>query len=454
MRRVEKEFSGRETPLFPTMMVQAQEEIDNVADEAVYEEMVYNLEKDATTATSLDAEQDRGSSPRRQETMGDTIAQTGFENVSKTSNDSVLAGVGLSRRVESSEDKGLGEEDASKQGRIADIDADAGINLVSTHFDADTDMFGVHDLVGDEVVVETEVASKDVNLSVDEVTLAQALAALKSAKPKADKVVIQQPKIKPTTAATTITAASTRPKAKELVIHEQEQAPTSTPIVSSQQPSQVKVQDKGKGIMVEEPLKMKKKDQVSFDEQEAIRLQAEFDEEDRLAREKDEANVALIEEWNDIQVKIDVDYQLAQRLKHFAAKRAEEKRNKPPTRAQQRSIMCTYLKNMKGWKPKSLKNKSFANIQELLDKAMKRVNTFVDYRTELVKESFKKAEAEISHGGSLKRAGEELKQESSKKQKLEEDKESEELKQCLEINCLKQSHVSSIIVHLQSKRHY
>ncbi|GKF25677.1 hypothetical protein Tco_0081571 [Tanacetum coccineum] len=59
--------------------------------------------------------------------------------------------------------------------------------------------------------------------------------------------------------------------------------------------------------------------------------------------------------------------------------------------------MCNYLKNMKGWKPKSLKNKSFANIQELFDKAMKRVNTFVDYRTELVEESSKKAEAEIAH---------------------------------------------------------
>ncbi|GJW68696.1 hypothetical protein Tco_0123120 [Tanacetum coccineum] len=101
-----------------------------------------------------------GSGPRRQETMGDTIAQTG---------------------------------DASKQGRIADIDADAGINLVSTHFDVDIDMFRVHNLVGDEVVVETEVASKDVNLSVYEVTLAQALAALKSAKHKADKVMLQEP---------------------------------------------------------------------------------------------------------------------------------------------------------------------------------------------------------------------------------------------------------------------
>ncbi|GKC64337.1 hypothetical protein Tco_1096935 [Tanacetum coccineum] len=106
--------------------------------------------------------------------------------------------------------------------------------------------------------------------------------------------------------------------------------------------------------------------------------------------------------------------------------------------------MCTYLKNMEGWKPKSLKNKSFENIQELFEKAMKRVNTFVDYRTELVKESSKKAETkleenskkaevEIAQEISSKRAGEELEQESSKKQKVEEDKESEELNQCLEI---------------------
>ncbi|GJU43101.1 hypothetical protein Tco_1200367 [Tanacetum coccineum] len=95
--------------------------------------------------------------------------------------------------------------------------------------------------------------------------------------------------------------------------------------------------------------------------------------------------------------------------------------------------MCTYLKNMEGWKPKSLKNKSFANIQDVFDKAMKRVNTFIDYRTELVEESSKKAEAEIAQERSLKRAREELEQEISKKQKLEEDKESEELKQCLEI---------------------
>ncbi|GJS17919.1 hypothetical protein Tco_0412391 [Tanacetum coccineum] len=34
------------------------------------------------------------------------------------------------------------------------------------------------------------------------------------------------------------------------------------------------------------------------------------------------------------------------RKKHFANLRAEEKRRKPPTKAQKRNLMSTYLKNM------------------------------------------------------------------------------------------------------------
>ncbi|GJY73478.1 hypothetical protein Tco_0477909 [Tanacetum coccineum] len=89
---------------------------------------------------------------------------------------------------------------------------------------------------------------------------------------------------------------------------------------------------------------------------------------------------------------------------------------------------------MAGYKHNQLKNKSFDDIQKLFDKAMKRVNTFVDMDTELVKGSEVRAEGNKTRAeGSSKRAGEKLEQESSKKQKLEEDKESEELKQCLEI---------------------
>ncbi|GJX27355.1 hypothetical protein Tco_0233651 [Tanacetum coccineum] len=189
---------------------------------------------------------------------------------------------------------------------------------------------------------------------------------------------------------------------------------------------------------------VKKKDLIRLDEEAALKLQAEFDEEERLAREKaekeKEANIALIETWDDIHAKIDDDHQLAERLqaqeqkelsieenatlfqqllekrrKHFAAKRAKEKRNKPPIKAQQRKIMCTYLKNMKGYKLKYLKLKEFDSIQEMFDRAFKRVNTFEDFRTELVK-------------GKEKRAGTKLIQENANKQKVEDDKETTELK--------------------------
>ncbi|GKA79358.1 hypothetical protein Tco_0785954 [Tanacetum coccineum] len=111
---------------------------------------------------------------------------------------------------------------------------------------------------------------------------------------------------------------------------------------------------------------------------------------------------------------------LEKRRKYFAAKRAEEKRNKPQTKAQQRQIMCTYLKNMEGYKLKDLKLREFDSIQEMFDRAFKRVNTFEDFRTELVE-------------GKEKRAGTELVQEITKKQKVEDDKETTELKQLMKI---------------------
>ncbi|GKE34234.1 hypothetical protein Tco_1453556 [Tanacetum coccineum] len=46
--------------------------------------------------------------------------------------------------------------------------------------------------------------------------------------------------------------------------------------------------------------------------------------------------------------------------------------------------MITYLKNIEDWKHKDLKSKDIDSIKELFDKALKRVNMFVDFRTELV----------------------------------------------------------------------
>ncbi|GJV75551.1 hypothetical protein Tco_1507135 [Tanacetum coccineum] len=308
MRRVGKGFSGRETPLFRTMVVQDQAEID----EAVYKELDDSLVRAATTASSLEVEHDSGGGPRRQETIGDIITQTRFENVSKHSNDPLLARghtlrsgedslklnelmelctnlqtrvlnlektkttqaekivslkrrvkkleqkkrsrthglkrlykVSLTARVESSRDEESLGEDASKQGRINAIDADKDITMVNDQDDAD--MFDVNTL--------TE------------------LAALKSVKPKVKANVIEEPSVPVSTTSTKVSATTT----------------TTTAIIPTTR----------KGIVITEL---------------AIRLLAEFDEEERLTREKDEANVALIEEWDDIQAKADVDYLLAQRL--------------------------------------------------------------------------------------------------------------------------------------------
>ncbi|GKB62196.1 hypothetical protein Tco_0918382 [Tanacetum coccineum] len=64
---------------------------------------------------------------------------------------------------------------------------------------------------------------------------------------------------------------------------------------------------------------------------------------------------------------------------------------------------------------------------------MNRVNTFVDYRTELVEEISKKAEAEITQASSSKRAGDKIEQENAKKQKVDEDKETTELQSLIEV---------------------
>ncbi|GJW60855.1 hypothetical protein Tco_0110190, partial [Tanacetum coccineum] len=181
--------------------------------------------------------------------------------------------------------------------------------------------------------------------------------------------------------------------------------------------------------------------------------QAKEEEQARLAREKakkvEEANIS----WDNVQAMIEAERLqareqeeltnkekarlfvelLEKRKKHFVALRAQEKRNKPPTKVQKKSTMSTYLKNMAGYKQSQLKNKPFAKTQKLFDKAMTRVNMFGDKDIELVKESSKKAEAEMAKESSSKSAGEELEQEVAKKHKMEDDKEKEDLKQCFKI---------------------
>nr|GEW02883.1 hypothetical protein [Tanacetum cinerariifolium] len=203
----------------------------SVTDEAVNEEMDGRLEKAATTTTSLDAGQDRGNIFKNQskatpnEPVSQGTSSGGGLKCQETMRDAA-AQTRLSARVESSKDEGLGEEDVSKQGRIADIDANKDIYLVNVH--TDIDIFSVND--------------------------------------------------------------------KE-------------------------VKDKGKAKMIKEHVKLKKKDQIQFDEKVALKLQeelqAEYEKQQRLACERaqqEEANITLIKSWDVVQAKIDADYQLAEIL--------------------------------------------------------------------------------------------------------------------------------------------
>ncbi|GJV24345.1 hypothetical protein Tco_1377040 [Tanacetum coccineum] len=58
--------------------------------------------------------------------------------------------------------------------------------------------------------------------------------------------------------------------------------------------------------------------------------------------------------------------------------------------------MYTYLKNMEGYKLNDLKLKDFDSMQVMFDRAFKRVNTFEDFRTDLVEGKEKRAGVELN----------------------------------------------------------
>nr|GEW96505.1 hypothetical protein [Tanacetum cinerariifolium] len=272
LMRLWKGFSGKVTPLFQTMVQQLNE------DEVVYKELGDILVMVATTASSLDTKHDSGNitktqskatpnepssqgtdscgGPRCQETMRDTIAQTRRAeklekiNRSRTHGLKRLYKVGLNARVESFRDEESLGENTSKQGRrINGINADEDITLVN---DTDKEMFNVDVLNGKEVFV----AGQNENVVEEVVDAAQV-----------------------STAATTVTVTT-----EEITLAQAFEALKN-----------FKTQDEGI-FFKSQP---KKKDQIRLDEEAAKKLQAEFDEKERLTREKAEkeerANIALIE---------------------------------------------------------------------------------------------------------------------------------------------------------------
>nr|GEU39865.1 hypothetical protein [Tanacetum cinerariifolium] len=414
-----------------------------VADETVHEEKGDRVERAATTASSLDAEQDSGGSPRRQDTiLRDRPAQTRFERLSKQSHEPPLLRV---KTLESEEDRfrnysskeeshEVGKEKKVKNSTTQKEDAeiqrryghDIEINTASTS--VTTTSFNIT-TVEPVTTVSTPITTAVVSVSTvepntpptttaviedEDLIISKTLMKMRSEKLKE--------KAKERGSKENSSKTPTRPT-KGVIMREASET-TTRPIVPPQQKLDLK--DKGKGKIVEPKKPLKKKDHTEFDKEVAQRLQAqlqaELEEEERMARQKEEdANIA---EWDDVQAMMDADYELAERLqaeeqgelsikkrsklfvelmnqrkKHFESLRAKEKRRKPPTKAQKRNQMCTYMKNM----------------------------------AEVVKCIGKKAKSSGKEAVSKKRARKGLDEESVKRQKLEDDAEKEELRACLEI---------------------
>nr|GEU58662.1 reverse transcriptase domain-containing protein [Tanacetum cinerariifolium] len=336
MRRIGAGFSGIVTPFSDTMMVQAaadMEDEDHVptpsSDPLPSGKDSYTINKLMVFCTSL------------QEQVFDL-------QEAKDAQSKEIA------TLKKKEDSLGAQEDASKHERmIKEIDQDDEIALdVDTQGRKnDDEMFGVDDLFGEEVVLDTTTrvqiiedvstakpvttagevvttiadkvsAAPTTDVTGDEITMAQALAALKSTKPK---IVVQEQEVSTTilAAATTVTTAVPTPRAK----------------------------GRGRGEVGDRLI-------VLMEVSEKINLGGQ-------GRSLWESDSLEREEYSEVQKARLLVELIEKRKKHFAALRAQEKRNKPHTKAQMRSQMCTYLRNMGGYKHSHLKGRIYDEKQKV-----------------------------------------------------------------------------------------
>nr|GEW25874.1 hypothetical protein [Tanacetum cinerariifolium] len=208
--------------------------------------------------------------------------------------------------------------------------------------------------------------------------------------------------------------------------------------------------DKGKDIMEEsksDVIKTKRKQkQERLGYEAVVRLQEEFDKEERkrIARFHEATQSFIEEEWENFKARVEADEELTQRLQaeerdnynevdqakmlvdlinqrkiYFTKQKAEAKRRKPMTQAQQRTYMSNYIKHMGSYTLKQLKKLSFDEIKELFEATMRSIKNFVPMKSEDDKAVSKLAEARSSK----RDAEEKLDQEISKKQKIGESSE-------------------------------
>nr|GEX95564.1 hypothetical protein [Tanacetum cinerariifolium] len=334
-----------------------------VADETVHEKKGDRVERAATTVASLDVEQDSGGSPRHQDTiLRDKLAQTRFERLSKQSHEPPLSRVNtlisgednmqlmeLIKLCTKLFDRVLALENNKTAQDLEITHLKKRVKRLEKKRKSRTPQLKRRLF---EVMIESSVENSLAVIKDKDLTIAQTLMKIRSENSK-EKAKERGSKEKSSKIATRSTRG---------VIMREASKTTTRPKVPPQQ--KLNPKDKGKGKMVKPEKPLKTKHKVMIAEKVARNLeaplQAELEEEERLVRQKEEeANIALIVEWDDDQAMMDTDHELAERLqaeeqgelsikersklfvelmnqrkKHFARLRVEEKRRKPPTEDQ------------------------------------------------------------------------------------------------------------------------
>nr|GFC79545.1 hypothetical protein [Tanacetum cinerariifolium] len=103
------------------------------------------------------------------------------------------------------------------------------------------------------------------------------------------------------------------------------------------------VKDKGKGILIEDPKPMKKKDQVGIDTEYAKKLQEKLDKEHKEAYKQIDWNAAL-------------DHVQSKEPQYI--RRYHGIKKKPKSESEARKNMISYLKNTEGYKMEFFKGKT------------------------------------------------------------------------------------------------
>nr|GEW99311.1 hypothetical protein [Tanacetum cinerariifolium] len=276
---------------------------ESVANKAIHKKLGDRLVRAATTASSLEAEQDSGGGPRCQKTIEDTIAQTRFERVSKQSNDRLIArGNTLQSDKDSLKLDELMSLCTNIQNRVLDLEQTKTTQKMEIGSQRDK----IASLKRRFKKLEKRNRSRTHGLKrLYKVGLSTRVESSGDEESLGEDASKQGRRINAIDADEDITLVSVADnemfdvnvlggeEVKGIVFQEPSKSITTT--ASSQQSH-----DKGKGIMIEEPVKPKKKDQTRLDEEAAKNLHAEFDEEERLqivkAKKEERTNIPLIEE--------------------------------------------------------------------------------------------------------------------------------------------------------------